>query len=419
MQTITLRLPRPTPAQKTILESFARYKVLNCGRRFGKTELFVNIACNGHSPKSGGALQGLPIAYVSLTYKNVKEFWGRLKAVIPDSLVSAKNEVDMKLSLVTGGSVECWTFEKFSTARGRAYAGIILDEAAITPNLQEAWEEVFQAMLLDFKGWGVLGSSPNGFNHFHTMFGYGLNESLTEWASFHYTSYDNPYIDPNEITQLKKTIAEDTFNREYMAEFSAGGGGVFRFLEDTFSAPLNPEYNPLHTYTMGIDWGQSDDFTVASVFDATDYCEVAMLRLNKLDYLDMIERIAKLAHDWHVEKICPERNSMSTNISFLSKTLDALEWPIDPRTKYPSNPTLHAINMDIRKKGELVNLMIHGIELGLKLQDNPIANHELRAYKSVQKEASGIWTYRHPDGGHDDTVIARLLAHAATYELKA
>lgn len=110
---------------------------------------------------------------------------------------------------------------------------------------------------------------------------------------------------------------------------------------------------------------------------------------------------------------------MSTNISFLSKTLDAMTWPIDPRTKYPSNPTLHAINMDIRKKGELVNLMINGIETGLKLQDNPVANHELRAYKSIQKEASGIWTYKHPDGGHDDTVIARLLAHAATYELKA
>jgi hypothetical protein len=53
------------------------------------------------------------------------------------------------------------------------------------------------------------------------------------------------------------------------------------------------------------------------------------------------------------------------------------------------------------------------------LQDIPVANHEMRAYVSVQKEASGLWTYSHPPNGHDDTVIARLLAHAATYELKA
>jgi hypothetical protein len=419
MQTITLRLPRPTPAQRIILESPQRYKVLNCGRRFGKTELFVNIACNGNSPHTNGALQGLPIAYVSLTYKNVKEFWGRLKSTLPSELIAQKNEVDMLLSLITGGSVECWTFEKFVSARGRAYAGIILDEAAITPNLQEAWEEVFQAMLLDYKGWGVLGSSPNGFNHFHTMYGYGLNEELEEWESFHYTSYDNPYIDPHEIDKLKQTISEDTFKREYLAEFSAGGGGVFVFKEDTFTAPLNPKYNPAHTYTMGIDWGQSDDSTVASVFDATDYCEVDMLRMSKMDYLEMIEKIAQLAFQWHVEKIIPERNSMSTNISFLAKTLDAMEWPIDPRTKYPSNPTVQAFNMDIRSKGRLVNLMINGIETGLKLQDIPVANHEMRAYVSVQKEASGLWTYSHPPNGHDDTVIARLLAHAATYELKA
>ena len=377
------------------------------------------MALNGGAPNYRGALHGLPIAYVSLTYKNVKEFWGRLKATIPNALVTQKNEVDMKLSLVTGGSVECWTFEKFSAARGRAYAGIVLDEAAITPDLQEAWEEVFQAMLLDYKGWAVLGSSPNGFNHFHTMYGYGLNEDLTEWSSFHYTSYDNPYIDNAEIDKLKKTIADDTFKREYLAEFTAGGGGVFKFKDDTFDAPMPAKYQEGHVYTMGIDWGQSDDSTVASIFDATDYCEVDMLRLSKLEYLVMIDKIVQLAFAWRVEKIFPEANAMSTNIEILAAELSKLEWPIDSRTKYPSNPTIQKVWMDIRKKGILVNQMITGIELGLKLQNIPVANHEMKAYSSVQREASGLWTYSHPSGGHDDTVIARLLAHAATYELKA
>lgn len=216
--------------------------------------------------------------------------------------------------------------------------------------------------------------------------------------------------------ELGASFAE-SYPEDVNSCFLQSGQGVFRFLFDTFTAPVI-DYDPTHQYVMGIDWGQADDFTDARVFDVTSYSEVAVLHLNKLSYESMIDSIAQLAFKWHVEKIMPERNSMGAAIEMLSAALNRLEWPIDPRTKYPSNPTIQSFWTDIRSKDRLVKLFQAGIEAGLKLLDDPIANAELRAYISKQTP-SGLWNYSHPDGGHDDTVIARLLAHAATYELKA
>ena len=40
-----IHLPRLHPCQKAILNDPARFKVIACGRRFGKTRLAVHIAC--------------------------------------------------------------------------------------------------------------------------------------------------------------------------------------------------------------------------------------------------------------------------------------------------------------------------------------------------------------------------------------
>ena len=256
MQTITLRLPRPHEAQREILNSLARYKVIACGRRFGKTELFCNVLLNGHSPDTPGALGGYPVAYVSLTYKNVLELWRRLLDTIPEELIRYKNQSTQYLELVTGGSIECWTFERFVTARGRAYAGICLDEAAQTRNLKESWQEVFMAMLMDYSGWAVIGSTPQGFNYFYNLFQDGRNPAKPNWASWQFTSYDNPFIAPSEIAQVKAMLPEIIFRREYMAEFRVSEGLVY----DQFSLTENVTTEAEYIHDLPIYWGVDDGY---------------------------------------------------------------------------------------------------------------------------------------------------------------
>jgi hypothetical protein len=337
-----------------------------------------------------------------------------------------------------------------NSGRGGTNTVIHLSEAAFYP---DAGAIIASALQAGNPMWVAAESTANG-SHEGNWFYSECNAALrgeSVWALHFYRWFDNPFyvipLAPKEVLvyddeekelvrlhglrpeqikwrrfkQLELRIS-GTFLQEYPESvetcFLQSGNGVFRFLADTFTAPDNAVYDETHQYVMGIDWGQSDDYTDARVFDVTAYCEVAKLHINKQSYESMIDAIAKLAQAWHVEKIVPERNSMGAAIEMLSAALNKLEWPIDKRTGYPSNPTIQSFWTDIRSKDRVVKLFQAGIEAGLKLLDDPIANQELRSFVSRQ-QPSGLWSYSHPDGGHDDTVDSRLLAHAATYELKA
>ena len=45
------------------------------------------------------------------------------------------------------------------------------------------------------------------------------NKQFDNWAFFHYTSYDNPYLDSREIDEAKNQLDKITFAQEYMAEY--------------------------------------------------------------------------------------------------------------------------------------------------------------------------------------------------------
>src|SRR5687768_9689225 len=86
-------LPAPRPYQHPILSSKARFKLLICGRRWGKTQLGLLAATAGHGsttshgtakPLRPGALQGARIAWIvpSEDHPAAGEIWTDLKAAL-------------------------------------------------------------------------------------------------------------------------------------------------------------------------------------------------------------------------------------------------------------------------------------------------------------------------------------------------
>jgi hypothetical protein len=343
-----------------------------------------------------------------------------------------------------------------NSGRGGTNTHIHLSEAAFYP---DAGKIVASALQAGNPLWVVAESTPNGAR------GWFYNECMAAlrgesiWKLHFYRWFDNPDyaipLEPKEVLvyddeekelirlhrlrpeqikwrRLKKLEVRGLFPQEYPEDikecFMQSGKSAFHFPAGVFTAPSDAVYNPEHQYVMAIDWGQNDDWTVAIIFDVTDYCEVLIYRKNKAAYLSMIDDIAKLAHEWHIEKIVPERNSMGTNIEVLSAELNKLEWPIDKRTGYPSNPTIQGFWMDVHSKDRLVKRFQLGMESGLRLMALPekhpeyighpitVANMEIAAYISTQTPM-GLWSYSHPPNEHDDTVDTRMLAHSAAYEL--
>ena len=82
--------------------------------------------------------------------------------------------------------------------------------------------------------------TPKGRNWFHDMFRLGQGAEDKDWKSWHFTTQDNPLIDPEEIEAAKKTLSTFAFKQEYMASFTNAGSNIFK--EEWLKYGEEPEF---------------------------------------------------------------------------------------------------------------------------------------------------------------------------------
>jgi hypothetical protein len=145
-------LPRPHPAQATVIREAARFNVVTCGRRWGKSTLGIDRLI-------APALEGKPVAWCSPTYRMMAELLGLLKHLLA-GVIEARSEQEHQLILRGGGTIDLWSLEDPDTVRGRAYARVVIDEAAQIRDLQRAWEQVLRPCLTDYQGDAWFLSTP-------------------------------------------------------------------------------------------------------------------------------------------------------------------------------------------------------------------------------------------------------------------
>lgn len=383
---LAITLKRLHTGQKEVIAHPARYKVVNCGRRWGKTTLAIDILVNQ-------MLDGKRTAYFAPTWKMSSEVWRELKRVLAD-VATYKNEQERRLEIYGGGFVECWSLENENSVRGRSYHTLIVDEAAMVPDLESAWTQALSPLLTDTEGGAYFFSTPKGHNYFHTAYMRGLDQLATAWQSWEYATVDNPHIKAREVELQRQQLPDRAFRQEYLAEFLDDAGGVFRGV-DAVSTLKKAEPIPGHEYVMGVDWGMSYDFTVLAVIDATTKQQVDIDRFNQIGWEVQRARLQTMAEKWGVSTIVVEDNSFGDpNFAELQKMgLPVMRFHTGPTTK---KPLIEALALAIEKQD-------------ITLLDDPVQKAELKAYQ-MERTPSGNWKYNAPAGGHDDTVIGLALA---------
>ncbi len=111
-----IRLVRVREYQREVVESGARFKLLLCGRRWGKTTVGLVAASQGHGAPTGeeghlrGALDGARIGWVvpSEDHPAATEVWGDLKKALGPLALSTSEE-QRKILVAGGGSVSVWS----------------------------------------------------------------------------------------------------------------------------------------------------------------------------------------------------------------------------------------------------------------------------------------------------------------------
>jgi hypothetical protein len=386
---IRIRLPRLHPKQLEVLNGAARWNVVACGRRFGKSTLGIDRLIEP-------ALYGLPVAWFSPTYKMLQEIWREVRSTLLP-LATRVVVQEHRVELLTGGLVDMWSLDSPDAVRGRKYKRVVLDEAAMVPCLGEAWNASIRATLTDFRGDAWFLSTPKGHGFFWQLYERGRDPLAGEYRSWRMPTTANPYIHPEEVEDARRTLPERVFRQEYLAEFLEDAGGVFRQVAAAIDKgrSANEAATGGRLYSIGVDLARVEDFTVITVLDHLRR-QVYHERFNQISWERQIAAIVRVARAYPGSRVWMDSTGLGDPIfEALRKERLAVEG-------------YHFTN---QSKEALINSLALGLENGeVRLLDVPAQTAELQAFQYELTPSRNV-RMNAPEGMHDDCVISLALAH--------
>ena len=230
------------PWQQEVFADKTRFKVVAAGRRCGKSRLAATtLLIEGLRCPPGSA-----VLYVAPTNGQARQIIWNVLLELGKEVIQASHINNQDITLINGAVIYVRGADRPDTLRGVSLTYAVLDEVAdIKP---EAWEQVIRASLSDKKGHALFIGTPKGRNFFYDLYKLGQNEQDEDWKSWHFTTQDNPLIDPVEIESAKKTLSSFSFKQEYLASFDNAGSDLFK--EEWVKYGEEPDYG---SYFVAVD----------------------------------------------------------------------------------------------------------------------------------------------------------------------
>jgi len=204
---IPFRLTKP---QLTILRDPHRFKIVNAGRRFGKS--FVS----GAAILEQASIPNSVIWYVAPTWDMAKKImWDDwLPKHVPKEWVTEVNKMDKTYKFINGSILYVLSADNPDHLRGTSLNRVILDECGF---MKDGVWEIIRPALADRKGDAILVSTPKGYNWFYKMYKEALEQP--DWKAFQYTTIDGGNVDADEIEAARQTMSPKMFAQEFLASF--------------------------------------------------------------------------------------------------------------------------------------------------------------------------------------------------------
>jgi len=193
------------------------------------------------------AKSGKIIAYFATTYDQARNIaWNMLReAAAPIIIKTNEQRLEVTVRTQDGGEsfISLRGFENIETARGQQFDFLVIDELSYMRNWDYSWQSILEPTLAFRKGKALFISTPSGFNHFYALWELG-QQTNPHHKSWHFTSYENPYLPKERIEKAKQTSTEDYFAQEYLADFRKYTGLVYKEFQREIHViePLQLEY---------------------------------------------------------------------------------------------------------------------------------------------------------------------------------
>ena len=236
------------PPQWTVFECDKRFRVLVAGRRFGKTYLaMVELIRAAWGP-------GRLVWYVGPTNKQSKRIiWKSLKKMTKEYWLSKPNETDLRIELVSGGTICLRGADNYDSLRGDGLDFVVLDEYASIS--REAWTEVLRPALADRLGGALFIGTPQGFNHFHELV--ESAEGQANWQAFQFTTAEGGNVSPEELVSAAQELDERTYRQEFEAKFETLGVGRAYYAFDRAHTVKEHLFHPHLMLSWSLDFNMN------------------------------------------------------------------------------------------------------------------------------------------------------------------
>lgn len=351
-----------TPSQKLIAKDTHRFRVLSCGRRFGKT----TEAIEEIKGKALSANESDKIVYIAPTYQQARDIaWDMLKKELkPIVIKTNESRLELEVQNKDGKFINIMLrgWEAVESLRGQKFVFIVIDEVAMMRNFWVGWQEVLRPALTDTKGDCLFISTPKGFNHFYDL--YNLQDKDNDYKSFHFTTYDNPYIPIEEIDKAKQELPENRFAQEYLADFRKSEGLVYKDFDR--NKHIFDDLNNIREIKriIGLDFGFTNPTAILTI---------------SIDY----------DNTYWVRSEFYKTNKTTEEIINYCKTLNGNEFYPDP-----AEPDRIKQMMDA---GLNIQEVSKDIEFGITCVQQMFRTNKLRIHKDCINLLSELETYHYPD----------------------
>lgn len=438
----------PYEWQKEVEDAFwdHRFTVMACGNRSGKDratimigiKYFVECLKENRHVKQPEMVPSVLWWQVAPTEKMAKQNWRELKQFFPKEWVVACSDSTFQMETIGGGIIEVRSAYDPRMLRGVGLDLVTITEAALIKDLHILWADV-EARLNSPKrglrgrhGKALINSSPIGLNAFYDLYCYGQKSSelySSDWWSCQYPWTCNPenaelakeikhtkYGDLTYEEILRRQIGERTFRSNYLADFLASDGSVFKnFEEKCVISILNYSQTKAKTkeeqkkfiqewqnpvigeqYVIGYDpaTGSSQDSPAVVVRQRSNNRVVRMFDLYGKSYTQQYDFISEIAKQFNFAEIHWLRTG-HTAIEGEFEKRGLAEVPLDEQGQ---------------KKGQLVQTLELAVENGdvQVLYDGSVEAQTLIDQMKDYNEENG--KYSNNKAPHDDFVSAMYAA---------
>ncbi len=379
------------PAQQTIFDSKARYKVVVKGRRFGLTKGKANDFMK--KALEGSFTKGLWVDTINSNIdRYVERYFIPKLQLLPPSMWRWRQQA--RILHIKNSYIDFRSADKPENIEGFGYDDVFLNEAGIILKDEYLWNNAIRPMLWDYNSPATIGGTPKGMGLFHELAMRGQDPSQERYAYFHFTSFDNPFLDKENLRLEIADMPERVVEQEIYAKFLEDTGVVFRGVTAIATAqPMKPV--PMHSYVIGIDLAKVQDFTVISVYDRKTNWQVYQDRFNQLDWPYQKLKIKEIADHYNKALCLIDATGVGDPI-------------VDDLMR--AGVAVEPIRLTNEIKKQIIEKLATWIEIGrINILNIPESIRELNSF-TYDISGTGRVLYNAPAGFHDDIVISHALA---------